>query len=207
MGANDGSDAKPGTRMSGRWQKGQSGNPSGRPRKRRPHISAFDIIFDKTLTVTHNGVERELSVEEVLELKTYQAALKGSKLAVRSVLKMIERREAALAKLAPPAPSCPAKFHWEHDPRNADEAMLLLGITVPDPNWSGPCEYGTRMKLATWAAQAGISRPGRRTLTDKQIEDIKRETFESNLLKWPRGVRVAGASVRFRPITDIRHPR
>jgi len=177
--------------MSGRWQKGQSGNPSGRPRKRRPHISAFDIIFDKTLTVTHNGVERDLSIEEVLELKTYQAALKGSKMAVRSVLKMIEKREAALAKAAPRAPSFPARFRFEHDPRNADEAMLLLGIAVPDPNWSGPSQYGARMKLATWAAQSGISRPGRRALTEKQIEDIKRETFEPNLLKWPRGSRSA----------------
>ena len=173
--------------MSGRWQKGQSGNPAGRPRKRRPHISAFDIIFDKSLSVTHNGVERELSVEEVLELKTYQAALKGSTMAVRAVLKMIEKREQALATKAPdPAPS-PMGFRWEHDPRNADEAMLLLGITVPDPSWSGPCEYGTRMKLATWATQAGLSRPGRRRLEKRQVDDINRDTLDPKQLKWPKG--------------------
>lgn len=173
--------------MSGRWQKGQSGNPAGRPRTRRPHISAFDIIFDKSLTVTQNGVERELTVEEVLELKTYQAALKGSKMAVRSVLKMIEKREAALAKLAPPPAPSATRFRCEHDPRNADDAMLLLGITVPDPSWSGPCQYGTRMKLATWAAQAGLSRPGRKRLTKKEVEDINRETLDSQKLRWPRG--------------------
>ncbi len=66
--------------LSGRFQKGQSGNPAGRPRKRRPHVSAFDIIFDKTLAVTQNGVERELTIDEALQLKTYQAALKGSKM-------------------------------------------------------------------------------------------------------------------------------
>ena len=85
-----------------RWfEKGQSGNPAGRPKKRRPHVSAFDIIFDKTLTVTQNGVERELTVDEALQLKTYQAALKGSKMAMRAVLKMIEKREIALAKQPP----------------------------------------------------------------------------------------------------------
>lgn len=172
--------------MSGRFQKGQSGNPAGRPKARRPHVSAFDIIFDKTLTVTQNGIERELTIDEALQLQTYQAALKGSKMAVRTVLKMIEKREAALSKKAPPQAAQPMKFGGEHDPRNADGAMLLLGITVPDPTWEGPCEYGTRMKLATWVAQAGISRPGRRQLSDKDREDIKRQTLNSDVLKWPR---------------------
>lgn len=173
--------------MSGRWAKGQSGNPAGRPKKRRPHVSAFDIIFDKSLTVTQNGVEREFTVEEVLQLKTYQTALKGSKMAIRAVLKMIEKREVALAKCAPAAVHKPMGFRWEHDPRNADAAMLLLGITLPDPSWSGPCQYGTRMKLATWAAQTALSRPGRKSLEPKQIEDIKRATFAPENLKWPRG--------------------
>ena len=88
-----------------RFQKGRSGNPSGRPKKRRPHVSAFDIIFDKTLTITQGGAERELTVDEALQLQTYQAALKGSKMAIRQVLKMIEKREQALSKLNPPARS------------------------------------------------------------------------------------------------------
>jgi Family of unknown function (DUF5681) len=175
--------------MSGRWQKGQSGNPTGRPRKRRPHISAFDIIFDKSLTVQQNGVERDLTVEEVLELKTYQAALKGSKMAVRTVLKMIEKREAALAERAPPSLHQPMGFKWEQDPRNADEAMLLLGIAMPDPKWSEPCKYGKRLKLATWAAQAGLSRPGRRALDKKGVDEINRVTLDPERLKWPRGRR------------------
>ena len=173
--------------MTGRWQKGQSGNAAGRPKKRRPHVSAFDIIFDKSLTVIQNGVERELTVEEALELKTYQAALKGSKMAVRAVLKMIEKREAALAERAPPPVHKPMAFRWEQDPRNADEAMLLLGIAVPDPKWTQPCEYGVRMNLATWAAQAALSRPGRRKLDKKQIEEINRATLDAEQLKWPRG--------------------
>ena len=172
--------------MSGRFKKGQSGNPAGRPKKRRPHVSAFDVIFDKTLTVTQNGVERELSVDEALQLKTYQAALKGSKMAVRAILKMIEKRERALAKRAPTPAVQAMKFGHEEDPRNADAAMLVLGVTVPDPTWEGPCEYGIRMKLATWAAQAGISRPGRRPLSDKDRETIKRQTNNSEALKWPR---------------------
>ena len=176
--------------MSGRFQKGQSGNPAGRPKARRPHVSAFDIIFDKTLTVTQQGVERELTVDEALQLQTYQAALKGSKMAVRAVLKMIERREVALAKSAPLPVSRAMDFRCEHEPRNADSAMLILGITVRDPGWTGKCEYGVRMKLASWAAQAAISRPGRKKLTQNEVDDVNRVTLDAEKLKWPR--RAAG---------------
>lgn len=171
--------------MSGRFQKGQSGNPAGRPRKRWPQVSAFDILFDKRLTVSQNGTERELTVDEALQLQTYQAALKGSRMAMREVLKMIEEREAALAKRNP-EPSKAIPWRYELDPRNVDDAMLLLGITVRDPDWTEPCKYGTRMKLSTWAAQAGISRPGRSRLTEQQISEIRRVTLAPETLKWPR---------------------
>lgn len=170
-----------------RFVKGQSGNPNGRPRKRRPNVSAFDIIFDKRLTVTQNGVDRELSVDEVLQLKAYQAAIVGNRPAVRQVIKMIEMREQALARRAPAPRATAIRIGTEDDPRNADAAMMILGITVADPSWDEPCKYGTRMKLATWAAQAGISRPGRKRLAERQIEDLKRQTLDPLALKWPRG--------------------
>jgi hypothetical protein len=168
-----------------RFPKGQSGNPKGRPKKRRPDVSAFDIIFDKTLTVTQNGVERELTVDEALQLQTYQAALKGSRMSVRAVLKMIEKRELAIAKLNP-APSAPVKLEYEHDSDNADEALLLLGIAelLPTPD-GAPSNY-RQFRLATWAAQFGISRAGRRQLSDKDREDIKRFTLNPEKLRWPR---------------------
>ena len=174
--------------MSGRFQKGESGNPAGRPKKRRPHVSAFDIIFDKTIAVAQNGVERELAVDEALRIQTYQAALKGSRMAVRAVLKMIEKREEFLAKRNS-QPSRSMTWRFEHDPRNADDAMLLLGITTLDSSWTTPCSYGIRMKLETWAAQAGISRPGRKPLTDKHVGEIRRVALEPHKLKWPRNVR------------------
>ena len=171
--------------MSGRFQKGQSGNPAGRPKTRRPHVSAFDILFDKRLTVSQNGTERKLTVDEALQLQTYQAALKGSRMATREVLKMIEKREAALAKRNP-EPAKAISSRYELDPRNVDDAMLLLEITVRDPDWTEPCKYGTRMKLSTWAAQAGISRPGRSRLSGKQISEIRRVTLAPEKLRWPR---------------------
>lgn len=166
-----------------RFRKGQSGNPKGRPKKRRPHVSAFDIVFDKSLTVTQGGRERELTIDEALQLQTYQAALKGSKPAIRKVLKMIEKREAALAKMAPPPlPGAVTELHYDAD--NADEAMRILGIIERDPFWG---EEHPRDRVATWATQAALSRPGRKKFDKKAIDNIRQFTMNSNELAWPRG--------------------
>lgn len=85
-----------------RFRKGQSGNAKGRPRSPpRPRASAFDIVIDRTLTVTQGGQARELTLEEALQHKTYQAAIAGNRAARREVLKMIAKREAWLATKAP----------------------------------------------------------------------------------------------------------
>ena len=171
---------------SGRFEKGQSGNPAGRPKARRPHNSAFDIIFDKTLKVTQGGAERELTVDEGLQLQTYQAALKGSKMAVRSVLKMIEKREKALAKRAP-SQIAPVSIEHEYESDNADAALLTLGIAEyvgqdPGHKW---------MRLATWAAQAALSRPGQKPLGEKELNNVRHFTSEPDKLKWPKRRRSA----------------
>lgn len=167
-----------------RFAKGSSGNPAGRPKQRRPHVSAFDIIFDKTLTVTQNGVERELTVDEALQLQTYQAALKGSKMAIRQVLKMIEKREAALAKRSLPVPQCPG-IEREHSADNARQALIILGLIEADPRRGDQSD--PHMKVANWAAQAALSRPSRRKFDDKDVKDIKFFTNDADTLKWPRG--------------------
>ena len=164
-----------------RFQKGKSGNPAGRPRKRRPHNSAFDIVFDKKLTVIQAGKKRELTIEEALELQTYQAALKGSRMAIRKILKMIEKREAALARKAPRrAAPITVEPHYSSD--NANEALRLLGIAGDDPVWEGK-----RLKVHAWATQAALSRPGRRKYSQRDMQNIKFFTFDPDTLRWPRG--------------------
>lgn len=59
--------------------------------------------------------------------------------------------------------------------------MLILGIAAPDP------EFLSRWKVSTWATQAALSRPGRRTFTDKDVKDIEFFTSDPGTLRWPRG--------------------
>jgi hypothetical protein len=126
-------------------------------------------------------MERELTLDEALQLQTYQAALKGSRMAIRKVLKIIEKREAALAKKEKPAPvNITVARHYTSD--NANAALKLLGIADEDPGFEGK-----RWKVHAWASQAALSRPGRQRFSPKEVDDFKFFTFDSDTLKWPRG--------------------
>jgi hypothetical protein len=160
-----------------RFRKGRSGNPKGRPRSRPgPSASAFDIVIDRRLTVTQNGIARELTVEEALQHKTYQDAIAGNRAARREVLKMIEKRERWLAAKAPKHRS--ELLIEPKDPDNANEALILLGIAEPDSRWS--------LRLQPWAVQAALSRRGRPRLSAEDIAEIKRCTRDAETLRWPR---------------------
>jgi hypothetical protein len=171
--------------LSGRFQKGQSGNPAGRPKARRPHVSAFDIIFDKKLTVVQNGVERELTIDEALQLQTYQSALKGNRAAIRVVLKMIEKREMAMREKHPKAAHAPIKLRHEYSSDSADEAMRLLRIASVDERQEG-C-YKDLLKLETWAAQAALSRQGRSRDRKPKRVNVNGSVHDSQKLRWLDG--------------------
>lgn len=173
----------------GQFRKGQSGNLKGRPKTTKdPHRSAFDVVTQRTLTVMRNGASREVTMEEALQHRTYQEALKGKRPAQREVLRWIEKRDKYLAKHSKRKPPKPRPFRFSPDPDNADAALLMLGITAPDP---GRQEYGAdraQMLLEPWAVQAALSRRrGGRKLTDRDVADIRRCMRDPDSLHWPKG--------------------
>jgi hypothetical protein len=60
------------------------GRPTASPARKS---SAFDVLVEKTLTVTDRTGTREITMEEALQKQTYQRALAGDRMAVREVLK------------------------------------------------------------------------------------------------------------------------
>jgi hypothetical protein len=172
-----------------RFRKGVSGNPKGRPRGARAEASsAFDIVIDRTLTVVQNGAPREVTIEEALQHKTYQDAIAGNRAARREVLKMIAKREKWLAQRAPRRR--PTEWLIEPvDPENANEALLMLGVIERDTRWSDPKDPYKRYRLQPWAAQAALSRRGRRALSKEDIAAIERCTPDAETLRWPAGVK------------------
>ena len=168
--------------MSGRFAKGASGNPKGRPRKPAPpQPSAFDIIIDRTLTVTQNGRTREITVDEALQQKTYHDAIAGSCMAQRAVMKMIDKREAARIKKHPPKVSYEVLFEKDCDSANA--ALVVLGIVRATEISGAP-----RLKLETWAVQAALDRRKRAGFTTKELDEARRNTLDLNAVRWPEAV-------------------
>lgn len=172
----------------GRFRKGQSGNPAGRPTSSRAtQSSAFDIVVARTLTVTHGGIAREITLEEALQQRTYSDALAGNSMAQREVLKWIVKREAWLEKHAPRASRPTVTRHISPDPDNADAALLLLGIAAPDPSRAEFGDNRAQLLLQPWAVQAALRRKrGGQSLTDREQNDIRRCTRDAGCLRWPR---------------------
>jgi hypothetical protein len=185
-----GKTGRPRPPASARFQKGRSGNPKGRPKAApRLSVSAFDVVIDRTLTVTQNGKPREVTIEEALQHRTYQDAVAGSRAARREVLKMIAMREKWLA--AKGANRQLVRLPVERtDPDNAEEALLLLGIAEPDSRWDDEDlpDGDRRLLLRPWAVQRALSR-GRRRLSAENISDIERCTRDASTLRWPAGAK------------------
>jgi hypothetical protein len=167
----------------------RSGNPGGRPAaSRASQASAFDVVVEKTLAVTHRGVTREVSLEEALQQRTYRDALAGKRMPQRAVLKWIMKREAWLAKNAPKASWPKITRHISPDPDNADTALLLLGIAAPNPARVDIGADRAQLLLEPWAVQAALSRRrGGNRLTDSERDAIRRCTRDPDSLRWPRG--------------------
>lgn len=155
------------------------------PKKRRrkkgePASSAFDILRDQTFDVTIGSVRRKLSAGEAVQQRTMQDAFGGHKRAMRSVIKMIEEREAA----RPRAQRTVVSFHFENiDPRNVDDALTILGIARATPDQTGRKER-PYLELEPWAVGMAFSRPRRRTLTDKNVKYVREATRDADSLNW-----------------------
>ncbi len=164
-----------------KFQKGISGNPKGRPKKQRDMGTVYDVILDQHVTGTIEGRSEELTTEEAIEQRLLKDAFAGKAMAMRKVLKMIEKWQAALS--IPKTRKRPVLPDIERfSSASANEALSILGIASPHT------EMGeVRWNISNWAVQAALSRPGRRKLSAAQRRDIELFTSDAELLRWPAG--------------------
>lgn len=72
-----------------RFQKGQSGNPKGRPPKVRDFKKLIETELDNTVSLTENGKRVRLTKREVIAKKLVNDAARGEDKALGHLLKML----------------------------------------------------------------------------------------------------------------------
>lgn len=131
-----------------------------------------------------NGKARDLTLEEVLQHQTYRDAIAGNRAPQRQVLKMIAKRETAIAKRRAPAKTVDVLIEAV-DPRNADEALLILGIACRDQRREDHQDLYDRLLLEPWAVEAALRRRARIKFERRDLDEAMRCTRDAQTLDWP----------------------
>jgi hypothetical protein len=148
----------------------------------------LEILLDKTLTTVRDGMERTVELKEALQQRTYQDAINGKARAMGEVVKWIKERDAWRIKYERQASPPAVTRHISPDPENADAALVLLGIAAPDLTRAEWTQDRVALLLEPrWVQAALHRRRGGQRLTDRERNEIRRCTRNSDSIRWPRG--------------------
>jgi hypothetical protein len=85
-----------------RFQKGQSGNPRGRPRGSRSMGAILDEILERKVTLRDRAGDRRVTAQEAMILKLVEIALKGDPRAFNMIVALADRyRETPTQTMGP----------------------------------------------------------------------------------------------------------
>jgi hypothetical protein len=73
------------------WKKGQSGNPSGRPRKKLDQKTLYEKIIAETVTIRENGKERKVPKYDALIRSHYAKGINGEVASAKLVMEEAAR--------------------------------------------------------------------------------------------------------------------
>ena len=196
-------DPKTGRDARGRFLKGQSANPKGRPaRAPRKPKSSLDVLFDRTVSVkAPDGTSRELSAQEAIDQSVVKEALKGKAGAIGRAAKMLIKRDkwfrAEAEKKAQRANkysgSAFSEIESYGDPDNANDALQILGIATRDTDYEAAVDRPgyIHLRLEHWAVEMALARRRKsEPLSDQDILSINVCTHDPEKLTWPKGSRI-----------------
>lgn len=71
-----------------RFQKGQSGNPKGRPKGKRNFSTVVQMVVNEPMTIVKNGKVKRLCAQEVLIRKLLNDAVSGDKKSLETAIRL-----------------------------------------------------------------------------------------------------------------------
>ena len=140
-----------------RFRKGQSGNPSGRP-KGSALRSAADRVLNQKVMATENGRKRAVPLTEALLLQLVQRALRGDHRASREVIQIASHLNMGVTDAPEEKP--PGIVVSFVDPAGCNPALEALGLIT---------QVDGRYKIAPWAVDAAMARAPRLTPGDADL--------------------------------------
>jgi hypothetical protein len=163
--------------LHGRFRKGKSGNPGGRPRGKRRAIP-FDAVLGQKVEIRLNGEPTEVTAAEAFLLKLVKSGMDGDARIAALILEALEAERSARESAEHRSEPMVVQFV---SPEHPSAAMRTLAMAFK----ADPFRPTARILLEPWLVEAALTRLGDRRLSRKEQRTVWQATRTPTKVKWP----------------------